>query len=641
MTVRGTLARAGLTTLIACTTLLLGACSSLPFMSSDKSDAAATQSAGAARAAPSAAAASAAEARADYRVEVQAPSALRQLLLAYLDLSRFQGAPEADAIDASELERLRRAAPAQARSLLETEGYFNAVVTADRIDEPGVAKPLIRIVVEPGPQARVASVAISASGALMTAAEAGDVAASAKLASLRQQWRLRVGDAFRQSDWTSAKSSALAGLRADGYASADWAFTHAQVDAPGNSAQLAAEVASGPLYRLGPLRIEGLKRYDEKAVRNLAEFAPGDAYSEKKLLDYQERLQKVGLFEGASVELDPEPQTAEAAPVRVRVREQPLQQATVGLGISANTGPRVSLAHTDRQVFGDDWIAKNNFAFGPKNQQWDGDLTSYPRDDLYRNFVGGSAQRLLTDDQTLNGYNLRVGRYKEEARVDRRYFVELTNARVITDTLSTQANAVSADYWWTLRDVDNLLSPTRGFALSTQTAVGYARGSRELPGQPQEDAKGPFSRLYARLSLYRPIGPWYGSARIEAAQVFTHSAIGVPDTLLFRAGGENSVRGYGYRTLGPTIGDTTVGGRALFTASLEAARPIFARYPEYLGAVFIDAGNAADRWSDLKPDLGYGVGVRWRSPVGPLSLDVAYGQAVKTFRLHLSVGVTF
>jgi translocation and assembly module TamA len=123
--------------------------------------------------------------------------------------------------------------------------------------------------------------------------------------------------------------------------------------------------------------------------------------------------------------------------------------------------------------------------------------------------------------------------------------------------------------------------------------------------------------------------------------VFVNNPIAVPDTILFRAGGENSVRGYGYRTLGPTVNGAVVGGRVLLTGSIEAERPILQRLPALLGAVFVDAGNAADRWGDLRPVLGYGVGLHYRSPVGPLRLDLAYGQDVRRLRLHLSVGVRF
>jgi translocation and assembly module TamA len=63
--------------------------------------------------------------------------------------------------------------------------------------------------------------------------------------------------------------------------------------------------------------------------------------------------------------------------------------------------------------------------------------------------------------------------------------------------------------------------------------------------------------------------------------------------------------------------------------------------PSWGIATFIDAGNAADRVSDLKPVYGYGVGARLRTPVGPLRLDVAYGEATRSVRMHLSFGLSF
>jgi len=184
--------------------------------------------------------------------------------------------------------------------------------------------------------------------------------------------------------------------------------------------------------------------------------------------------------------------------------------------------------------------------------------------------------------------------------------------------------------------------PTRGYAVNAQGGVGYGNGSEEeRPLNQITTAQGPFSRAYVRFTGYKPFGGWYASARLEAGQVFSASRISVPDTVLFRAGGDDSVRGYGYRTLGPTVNGTVTSGRMLATGSLEIARPISAAYPTLWWATFIDAGNAADRWADMHAVLGYGVGVRWRSPIGPLRADVAYGQEVRQFRLHVGVGVTF
>lgn len=572
-----------------------------------------------------------------YRVEVVAPDELRTLLLEYLDLARFSSVPETDSMTPAELARLAAAAPVQARALLETEGYFNADVKID--SRPGTdGLPLLRVLVEPGPRVRVESLDLKATGALKDEPDA-----AATLVALKRDFALQPGQPFRQPLWTAAKNAALARLRAEGFPAATWTRTAAQVDAVSQGVALDLEAASGPLFRLGALRVEGLQRYDEDSVRTLSTFYVGQPYTEKALLDYQERLQKIGLFEGASVEIDPDPATAAAAPVLVRVKELPLQAATVGVGISANTGPRVTLEHTHRRPFGLEWVAKNKFELGRDLDKWEGSLTSHPLPGLYRNLVAGSSERLKSDDEVVTATAARLGRTQDTPRIERLYFGEILHATVDNNiTGRTSADAYSGNYHWIYRDLDSVLLPTQGITLSAQAALGYARSST--------DDNGIFTRLVGRLTWYQLLGAsWYATARVEAAQLFARASVGVPDTLLFRAGGDESVRGYAYRTLGPTAfenpdgsGAATVSsGRMLFTASAEIARPISPRLPAFWWAAFVDAGNAANHWNDLHPALGYGVGLRWRSPVGPLRLDLAYGQEVRKARVHLSVGIAF
>jgi translocation and assembly module TamA len=574
-----------------------------------------------------------------YNVEVIAPDELRTLLLNYLDLARFQAAPETDSMTPAELSRLAAAAPAQARGLLETEGYFNADVKVETT--PGTdGLPLLRVRVDVGPRVQVGAFELRASGPLQDAAAAGDGTAQGLLAVLKKDFALQPGQPFRQSAWTSAKNNTLARLRAEGYPAAVWTETAAKVDAVEQRAALELVADSGPLFRLGELRIEGLQRYDADSVSKLSTFSPGQPYSEKLLLDYQERLQKLGLFEGASVEVDPDPAHAAAAPVRVRVKELPKQQATFGVGVSANTGPRVTLEHTHRRPFGWEWVAKNKLELGRDLNAWTGELISHPLENLYRNLISGSAERLRSTDEVRTAWSARVGRTQDTPRIERLYFLEATHVRLLNATTGeSSTNAYSANYHWILRDLDSVLLPTDGYTLSLQGAAGYALSS------PQ--ANGPFTRAYGRFTWYRPLGAsWYATTRLEAAQVFARDDVGVPDTMLFRAGGDDSVRGYAYRTLGPTItsatGATTLGsGRVLMTASAEVARPISPRLPAFWWALFVDAGNAANRWNELDPALGYGVGLRWRSPVGPLRLDLAYGQEIRKARVHLSVGIAF
>jgi translocation and assembly module TamA len=577
-----------------------------------------------------------------YQVEIAAPEALRTLLQNNLELARFQNVPEADRPTSAELARLAGAAPAQARALLETEGYFNADVKVETtIGEGGL--PQVRLRVEPGPRVRVDTLSLRATGALQDAAASGDGAAADQIATLQREFTLQPGEPFRQPVWSSAKNAALARLRADGYPAANWQQTAARIDATEQRASLDLVVDSGPLFRLGEIEVTGLQRYPRESVTRLAHFPSGERYSEKLLLDYQDRLQKLGLFEGASVEIDPDTDHAAAARVRVRVKELSLQQATVGVGVSANTGPRVTLEHWHRRPFGWDWVAHNKLEVGRDLQSWTGELLSHPKEGLYRNLVSGGYERLRSTGEVRTAWSARLGRTQDTPRIERLYFGEAAHVQVDNDTTGrSSTNAYSANYHWTLRDLDSVLLPTDGWSLALQGAVGYALSSPE--------ANGPFSRAWGRATWYRPLGKsWYATARLEVGQVFARDSVGVPDTMLFRAGGDESVRGYAYRSLGPTVTSTVNGvtstsvtsGRMVFTSSFEIARPISPKLPQFWWAAFVDAGNAADRWSEMDPALGYGVGLRWRSPVGPLRLDVAYGEQVHRARLHLSVGIAF
>jgi translocation and assembly module TamA len=596
-----------------------------------KPTAAAAEAAMAVAAAPPDAASAPVNANPAVKVEITAPGDLKALLERHLDLIRLGKLPREE-VDETEWGRLIDAAPSQVRDLLQTEGYFNPKVSLER----GEDVHLVKLDVEPGPEATVAKVRLQVEGELERGDAAGDARAQQLLGKLRQQWALGEGQVFRNAEWGSAKAGVLALLRSSGYASASWSGTQADVDAPSNKVSLFLVVDSGPLFRYGELEIEGLVAQQLETVRNLVAAPKGAPVTEQFLVDFQERLQKANLFENISVTLDPDPTRASQARITARLREAPLQSYTFGLGISANTGPRASVEQTYRRVFGYSALARNKFEYGQLRRAWDGELSSHAGESLYRNLISGAVEWLESDTDIVLSQRVRVGRSQEGLRNERLLYVEAERSRRTTldQQLRTDAIAFSLNFRGIWRDLDSVILPTQGYSLNAQIGGGRSHGSDAEPG--------PFQRAYARLTGYQPVGrAWYSQARVEIGQVFLRSNQVVPESQQFRAGGDDSVRGYAYRSLGPLVDGAVGSGNVMYTLSGEFARPISAQMPTLWGATFIDLGNAGNSFSHLNPAIGVGVGLRWRSPVGPLRLDYAYGTETKKSRVHFSVGIAF
>ena len=109
----------------------------------------------------------------------------------------------------------------------------------------------------------------------------------------------------------------------------------------------------------------------------------------------------------------------------------------------------------------------------------------------------------------------------------------------------------------------------------------------------------------------------------------------LPPSLRFYAGGDRSVRGFGYKEIGAERDGRAFGGRYLAVASVEFEHMFT---PVWGGAVFVDAGDAFDDRFDAK--VGFGAGLRWRSPIGPVRVDLAHGigDEGEAVRLHVRIG---
>jgi translocation and assembly module TamA len=602
----------------------------------------------------------------NYTVRIDAPGKLDDLLEDNLDLLRWRGNPR---VDLDQLQRLIKAAPEEAKTLIATEGYYSPKISAG-LDTSG-GTPVARIVVDPGQPVLVSDLDLVLQG--FVPFEQGGAPYDA--AALRNRWSLAVGARFRQADWEAAKRDLLREVMQSRFPRAQLVETSATVDPDAYKASLRVVIDSGPEMRFGELRIRGLKRYPPAVITNLNKIKPGDMYSEAALQALQARLQETGYFSSVEVSADmravlnaeikelkddedgsaPAPAAQAAAtgqesvpgqatvgvkppaapgptmlPVLVRVTENKQKNIEVGLGLSTNTGARASLSYDDLNVFGK--RMKSDLIYEQKHQLARADFYWPTTPNGYNDSVGGGFERTDLRGEITTTASVSARRAWGTPELERSIGIEaLAEKREVAgiDTESEYSKSIPVTYSVTRRKLDNLLQPTRGYALNWQLGIA------PLPLFTDEK----FIRGYTRGVYYKPMGT-SGTLIIkgEAGAVLSKEKVGVPSTFLFRAGGDQSVRGYGYQQLGVREGDAIVGGRYLLTGGAEYQ---YWFRPPWGVAFFVDAGNAADKVKDLKPEFGYGVGARWRSPVGPINVDLAYGQAVRKARLHFSLGFTF
>ena len=126
--------------------------------------------------------------------------------------------------------------------------------------------------------------------------------------------------------------------------------------------------------------------------------------------------------------------------------------------------------------------------------------------------------------------------------------------------------------------------------------------------------------------------------------VLAKKDVDLPTTVMFLTGGDNTVRGYGYQSIGArTDNGRVIAGRYLAMGSVEWQRPITIKgnTQDFEHTLFIDAGTVGDEINNLYTRVGIGTGMRWKSPVGPIQADIAWGAQAQKLRLHLRLGFTF
>lgn len=567
----------------------------------------------------------------DIRVE-SADEDLRALVARHNELQRYRALAD---LDDAEFARLMALAERDVRNLLGTEGYFMPGVRIHR--EAGNARPVVVIAIDAGEPATVRRVNLEFEGDI---AEATDPAAVAQREAIASDWTLGEGRRFTQARWSDAKTAALRQLVQQRYPRGRISYSLADVDAPTARVDLALRLDSGPSFHLGPAVVQGAERYPGWLPAVLSWLEPGDVYDQKRLVDAQQRLTGSGYYDSAYITIEPQGDP-DAVPVLYTLTEAKRQKLQLGIGYSTDAGPRLTLEHRHNRFLGSSWRADSKLQLDRKAPLLQTELSSLPNANGWR--WSGFGRYMRQDDGTLNTLSktLRVGRIKNTEQYDRHFYLQYDHATVtgsgsatVPDALLGDGAALSANYAWTGRYFDNLLSPTSGWGLGFDVGAGLTTLSPRKP----------FTRLAGRWLGFVPLGHSRLALRAEGAAILASQQARLPATMMFRTGGDATVRGYGYRRIGIPVGsDLVAPGRYMTIGSVEWQRPILQqRFPGLLEhTLFIDVGSVANHARNLRPHWGVGTGLRLLTPVGPMQLDLAYGLKTHEVRLHMNVGFVF
>jgi translocation and assembly module TamA len=573
--------------------------------------------------------------RLSFRVEVLSDNRrIARHLERYLDIQRFADFPD---LQPNELRRLLGEVESNARDLLAAQGYFNPQLDLKAGDaEASGDRRRIVIQVNPGEETRVESHAIR-----FNVPTTDDADGASQRRSIERDWLLNDGATFTQAQWNAAKAAGLRVLQRERHPTARIADSKATINADTNRATLDVTYDTGPAYRFGALRLEGVERYDATGIHNIARIPGGKMYREEDLLNAQQRLIASGYFESAFLVLDNNQSSPDEAAVVAQLREAQLQKAVFGLGYSTDTGPRLSVDHTHNKMWPLGWRALNQAALGTHTQSLGTNWVDMPEASGWAWNTGLKLERSDVGDIKANSLSLTGGRTRLGNQSERGYFVQYDASNTEGGGNPVTSTSLMGNYTWTGRYFDNRLNPTRGYGIGMDAGAGTTITPR----------RNPFVRVNVRALKLLPLGSASATSRqsrlalrAEIGAIRAGSNAEIPARLLFLTGGDTTVRGYGYQSIGTPLSDGSIyGARYMAMASVEWQRPVTLRGDarSFEHVLFVDAGAATDKLRDVVVFPGVGTGLRWSSPVGPLQFDTAYGTKTHRWHVHLRVGFQF
>ncbi len=553
----------------------------------------------------------------DVKVQVQVQGLDKELetnVLAFLSIEREK---EREGLTESRLRLLHADAQDEIRKALQPFGYFKPVIKGQL--KQGEKGYLASYQVDAGPPILLSEVDVQV---------LGDGADDPKL---KINFPLAPGDALDQTVYEDAKNGLQALAVEKGYLNAQYSKRLLQVDMDSYTASIRLHLETGIHYRFGEVHFKQ-DVMNEDFLRRYVRFQPGDDFSHEKLLTLQSNLIDSEYFSNVEVRVLREQAEDDRVPIEIQLSPNKRNRYRAGLGISTDTGPRITLDWKRRRIGG---YGHNLFTELRLSVPHSFIKTEYiiplQRPSLDSLSFGASFDHYDTD--TRNGvrgllnasHNVGLeGGWRRTLGVDFSYEDFEVGAQ--------DDNAILLVPYakWNHLDIDGREFIQRGnrFEFRVEAALEQLLSSTS------------YIQAHAKDKNIYGFGDenWRFLARAELGATLADDLLDLPASKRFFAGGDNSVRGFDLDELGPVDDHgQVVGGRFLAVGSLELERRIVGKWS---AAVFIDAGNAFDPDYDSDIEYGAGFGVRWRSPVGPIRVDLASGLSADEtkLRLHFVLG---
>lgn len=521
-------------------------------------------------------------------------------------------------ITAGRLQRLHQKATQEISTALQPFGYYRPKVESSLVkSESGTWRA--SYIIDTGPPLPITEFNFLISS---------EIAEDSEFVKLLKNNKLQKGRTFNHLEYEDFKAE-LAKLAVErGYFDAKFTEHRVEIDPDSYGARVYLNYAGGSRYYFGEVIMQQDVLSDELMQRFIP-FNRGDYYTLDKLIDFQQALNDTDYFQIADVFAGKPDPTSNEIPISVSLKPRKKHRYETGLGYGTDTGARARFRWLMPRV------NKNGHRFNTDlevSELGHSAIATYrvpvynPRTDQIIYSIGQTRESFEDTDSTLNSIGVSLkhsrGEWRETLAINYQQEDFVTGVDQGNSTLLIPGISWSRTWGSSFINVFDGIRFDLSLSGASESLVSDTDFKQFQTGLKFINSLNSRNRFITRGRFGTTTTPNFER---------------LPSSVRFFAGGAQSVRGFRYQSLGPTDSNgDVVGGRNLVLGSIEFEHYFNDRWGV---AVFVDVGNAID---DLNDDLekGAGFGLRWKSPIGSVRIDLAsaVSRDGNPWRLHINIG---